>query len=199
MIRFVATVNIPGYLPMDDDPPVFDTARDAWAYLADERRRGEDDTDGPECTDTVSALDYIASGEHQHGNPLEDWPTAVDGTGTVYGSTPGSDSPHDLGLAYGVTSFEVPAGYVVLYSDGIHGNPYPDAPDAENTARTLEGARALFRKLARDTGRDNVPTAQGGPSATVYPAESWDGISYGDALLGILELGPRGGVIFDRA
>lgn len=113
MIRFVAIVNIPGYLPMDDEPPVFDTAQEAWAFLADERRRGEDDTEGEEYTNTVAALDYIASGEHVHGNPHEGWPTNADGTGTVYGSTPGSDSPHDLGLAYSVTAVGRPGNPIL--------------------------------------------------------------------------------------
>jgi hypothetical protein len=107
MTRYLATVNIPGYLPMDDDPPMFDSPREAWAYLADERRRDEDHDDtADEYSDTVRTLDYLASDEHQDGNPLEDTPTDIDGTGTVYGDTPGSDSPHDLGLAYSVTALE---------------------------------------------------------------------------------------------
>lgn len=42
---FLATVNVPGYLPEDNDPPVFDTPQEAWQYLADERERGEDSAD----------------------------------------------------------------------------------------------------------------------------------------------------------
>jgi hypothetical protein len=111
---FVATINVPGFLPMDDDPPVFETAEEAWAWLADERERAEDeaeyepeDPDGYEHTETVRYLQYIAGkldgGKHEHGNPCEDWPTRGDGTGTVYGSTPGYWGDHDLGLAYSVT------------------------------------------------------------------------------------------------
>lgn len=204
MTRFVATINIPGYLPMEDEPPVFDTAGDAWSYLADERRRAEDDTEGEEYTVIVRILDYIASGEHQHGNPSEDVPTSPDGTGTVYGSTPGREddaSAHDLGLAYCVSVAEELTGYVVLYSDGYPGSgPLgPDAPDDKNTASSLEAARDLFGRLVRETGRSGIPTDQGGPSASVYAAADWDGISYGDNLVGILDVGPRGGVKFTRA
>lgn len=30
MTNYVAIINTPGYSPMDDDPPVFDNARDVW-------------------------------------------------------------------------------------------------------------------------------------------------------------------------
>jgi hypothetical protein len=92
---YVATVNVPGYLPMDDDPPTFDTAAGAWAYLADERERDEDaaETEDEEYSDTVTRLRYLAETEH--------------GTGVVYGCTPGREGEiHDLGLAYCVTLVE---------------------------------------------------------------------------------------------
>lgn len=99
MTRYLATVNVPGYLPMDDDPPVFDTPSDAWSYLADERRESEDaapfddtDPDAAYYSDTVDELDAKAS--------------ANAGPGTVYGDTPGYDGDHDLGLAYTVTETE---------------------------------------------------------------------------------------------
>lgn len=70
MTRYVATINTPDYMPWDDDPPVFDTANEAWEYLASERERAEDSADWPddseeqfEYTDTLAALRYIASGE----------------------------------------------------------------------------------------------------------------------------------------
>jgi hypothetical protein len=100
MSKFVAIINVPGYSPMDDDPPVFDTAREAWEYLAGERERGEEDSsDDPdqEYTDTARQLRTaagfgIAAAEITYPN----------GTGVVYGCTPGSDSDHDLGLTYSV-------------------------------------------------------------------------------------------------
>lgn len=94
---YVATVNIPGYLPMDDDPPVFDTIEDAWAYLAAERERSEDyaaDADEYDYSDTFNALIIAAAGVHGHH------------AGTIYGGTPGYDGDHDLGLAYTVTETE---------------------------------------------------------------------------------------------
>jgi hypothetical protein len=110
-MKFAATINIPGYLPLADETPVFDTAQDAWGYLAEERELAEDyapvdpDTghETGEYSGTWGHLKYIASGEHQHGNPNEDWPTNADGTGTVYGGNmTGPDDEHDLGLAYTV-------------------------------------------------------------------------------------------------
>ena len=107
MTRYVATVNVPGYLPMNDDPPVFDTAQEAWTYLVGVRMDDEDnDPDTPEYSQTVDILRYIASGEPLHRSPFTDHSTNADGTGTVYGDTPGYDGRHDLGLAYSVSVAE---------------------------------------------------------------------------------------------
>lgn len=115
-MRYVALINVPGYLPMDDEPPVFDTPNEAWSYLAEERERGEDATPGwpvtedgletGEYSDTLAYLRHIASSEHEHGSPYADWPTAADGTGVIYGDTPGVTGDHDLGLAYCVAAIE---------------------------------------------------------------------------------------------
>lgn len=112
MSRYVATINTPGYLP-EGDPAEFDTAREAWSYLAEERERAEDDHPDwspedavGEYSETLQTLRYIASGEHEHGSPHEDYPTNADGTGTVYGGTPGYDGSHDLGVAYRVSLAE---------------------------------------------------------------------------------------------
>lgn len=112
---FVATINIPGYSPMDDDPPTFDTAREAWAWLAEERKRGEDDTEGEEYSVTADALTYLGSDDAEY-DPRNRVRTrldndhlgavASDGTGAVYGGTPGYDGTHDLGLAYCVSVAE---------------------------------------------------------------------------------------------
>ncbi len=94
---YVATVNVPGYLPMDDDPPVFDTAREAWDYLAEEAQRdGEfawlpddgDDPDGP-----ASLAPWVLELERMGRE---------DRSGSVWGPTPGYGGDHDLGLAYSV-------------------------------------------------------------------------------------------------
>lgn len=108
MTRFVATVNVPGYLPMSDDRPVFDTARAAWDYLAQDRERAEDDgvdeeTDAP-YSETHALLGALGTAAHwQDGAPMELGNIGPDGTGVIYGDTPGYDGSHDLGLAYCVT------------------------------------------------------------------------------------------------
>jgi hypothetical protein len=107
MTRYVATVNVPGYLPMDDDPPTFDTAQEAWAYLAELREHDEDDfADYPEYTDTLVQLRRRAS---------DDWLVCdFERVGTEYGDTPsrigpnGESDSRDLGLAYTVSVSEEP-------------------------------------------------------------------------------------------
>jgi len=100
---YLATTNVPGYLPMDDEPPTFDTAEDAWSYLADERERGEengDDEDDYSITrETLACLATPTSGVPEGASCMVDARTRC---GTVYGDTPGYDGDHDLGLAYSV-------------------------------------------------------------------------------------------------
>lgn len=120
MAQYIATINVPGYLPEDDEPPVFDTAQEAWSYLADERTRGEDDYPdwhpgrwSAEYSETRETLAVLAEPAHwqtsDRDNPGSDvtaWLAEhginADGTGTVYGPTPGYDDALDLGLAYSV-------------------------------------------------------------------------------------------------
>jgi hypothetical protein len=123
--RYLATINVPGYLPMSDDAAVFDSVREAWAYLSRERERGEevsscdDECDiGPACqwnyaadlTETYVALDALGNPDTWINEPTPgiDIPSSVDthGIGTVYGETPGYHGDHDLGLAYSVTRAE---------------------------------------------------------------------------------------------
>ena len=85
---YAAVMNTPGYLPWDDEPPVFEQPGDAWSWLANERRDAEDVIPGDGYSDTVDQLDAYASANH--------------GPDTVYGSTPGYDGEHDLGIAYSV-------------------------------------------------------------------------------------------------
>lgn len=114
--RFLATINVPGYLPMDDEPPVFDTAQEAWEYLANQRVEGEEDFAEEDLfgesrySDTCETLCVLSTAQHwnhpdAHG--VQMWLASngigPDGTGVIYGATPGG-SLHDLGLAYAVTA-----------------------------------------------------------------------------------------------
>jgi hypothetical protein len=103
-MSYVATVNVPGYLPMDDEPPVFDTPGAAWGYLATERRDAEDNAEAadPNGADVTETSSYYSETVDQ----LDANESAGAGPGTVYGDTPGYDGDHDLGLAYCVTETE---------------------------------------------------------------------------------------------
>jgi hypothetical protein len=106
--KFLATTNTPGYLPMSDEPAVFDTAREAWAYLADERIRDEDsgfdaepDTADEGYSSIVNTMESLGNGtlsfeEHDLCG------VASTGEGTIWGpSCP--PQMHDLGLNYTVS------------------------------------------------------------------------------------------------
>jgi len=103
---YVATINTPGYLP-EAEPAEFDTAAEAWEYLAGERRNAEDETEAVAqgYSATYNTLDMLATSldwstcENAGIDPLSE-------TGTVYGPTPGYEGDHDLGLAYTVTEQE---------------------------------------------------------------------------------------------
>lgn len=118
---YLATINTPGYLPMADEPAAFDTAREAWGWLAGERERDEDGATEPldtgEYSDTLTYLRHAAGSEHVPGNPHEDYPTDIDRCGVVDGHTPGHDGDYDQGIAYSVTrvdhaAYPHPAGYM---------------------------------------------------------------------------------------
>lgn len=83
---YVATINTPGYLPVDDDPPTFEMIKDAWEWLATER---EHQCEMAEC---------------QHGDCRHAITAMLnqDRCGSVHAHTPGYDGDHDLGLAYSV-------------------------------------------------------------------------------------------------
>lgn len=91
-MRYIAIINVPGYLPAAGEPAGFEAASDAWAYLADERRDQEDLADGEDYSETTDQLDAFASAGH--------------GEDVIYGSTPGYDGDHDLGFAYSVVKTE---------------------------------------------------------------------------------------------
>lgn len=98
---YEAIINVPGYLPMDDDPPRFDEINEAWQWLADQRSRAEDDAEmpGDSYSQTVLDLEERANRTMADGAPYQRM-------GTVYGPTPGYDGDHDLGLAYSVTEVQ---------------------------------------------------------------------------------------------
>lgn len=87
--RFLAIINTPGYLSEQDEVPEFETAREAWRYLRDERDRDVDAMGDPDETDRCWL--ELDTAVHNGFGP-----------GTVYGATPGYEGEHDLGLAYSV-------------------------------------------------------------------------------------------------
>lgn len=111
-----AMINVPGYLPQDDEDHLFGTIPEAWEWLYKQREEGLDDPMNDEDDSADQALDEMIG--------MIDYPSV----GTVYGRTPGSDSDHDLGLAYSV--IEVP---VLAHSDYPHepGRLY-DCPACES-------------------------------------------------------------------
>lgn len=99
---YLATISTPGYLPWDDDPPVCDTAKEAWEYLLDRRREAEDTALEESGDGYSSTLNTMESLTNDTMDPV-DAGLNHDYTGTIYGDTPGYDGDHDLGLAYTVT------------------------------------------------------------------------------------------------
>lgn len=91
---YVATVNVPGYLPENDDPPTFDSPREAWQYLVGEVDRWWDsfpEDEAGACIEAHTAMHNLDQSQ----------------TGTVYvAATPGYWGDHDLGLAYSVSEVE---------------------------------------------------------------------------------------------
>lgn len=123
--KFVAMINTPGYLPDSVDLPTFDTAKEAWLYLAEERRRAEDEA-ADYVTHNVTVID-AATGEPDYEDTISTYSQTVlelerradmtmpgvqgigsdpyNFVGTIYGKTPGYDSTEsddDLGVAYTV-------------------------------------------------------------------------------------------------
>lgn len=115
-MAFVATINVPGYLPMDDDPPTFDTAKEAWWHLYRERCDADwQDVDIESLADMLGETrDHRPTSLCPVCSEVDDSETAdelgrmavADRPGTVYGPTPGYDGDRDLGLAYCVTELD---------------------------------------------------------------------------------------------
>ena len=144
-MKFLATINTPGYLPWDDDPPTFDTAREAWEYLADARREAEDSAFQPGDDDgfssIVNTMESLGNGtlsfeEHDLCG------VASTGEGSIWGTTPGYYGDHDLGLSYCVTVCEpCDEGEHVVEVDGTEctrcGQPTPPPETFEINERVL--------------------------------------------------------------
>lgn len=150
---YVAIINTPGYLPdSDSPPPTFDTVREAWEYLADERKQHEDDhaesiADAIPAgySSTVNILERLAEGnfDPSFGN-IDD-----EGVGSVTGATPGG-SHHDLGKVYTVAVAEPePITYEVKVS--IEG------PDA---GRVVKRAVVVYPASSRDDAHDFIAAAK---------------------------------------
>lgn len=93
MTKYMATINTPGYLPWDDEPPVFDSPREAWQYLVSEVERLWDaypEDENGACLEAHTGMHNINQEQ----------------IGTVYAPTPGYDGSHDLGIAYSVMAVE---------------------------------------------------------------------------------------------
>ena len=86
------SINIPGALPdTTDEPPEFDTAREAWEYLHGEYRQSCEDA-GQEPD---SAFESYFNLYWNH-----------DIAGTVFTTTPGYDGNYDQGRSYSVQEVE---------------------------------------------------------------------------------------------
>lgn len=107
--QWIASIGTPGYLP--DVLERFDSARDAWDFLAQERRELEDQAiemsegeDPGGYSSTVNVLETLAEGytsayENAGMDPDE-------GTGSIGAEDPTYDGDHPLGLVYGVEEDE---------------------------------------------------------------------------------------------
>lgn len=82
--------------------------------------------------------------------------------------------------------------YAFCFNAGIPGSSA--SPDGnEPTVASLAAAVELFRTTVRETD------ASSEAHAWVYLSSWWDGVSYGDTAVYVLSLGPRGGVLVERA
>lgn len=96
---YVATVNVPGYPSMNDEPARFTSAKDAWQHLSRER---SDDESGTTCDGTCEYGAACRWHDDQSYSPTVRSLAEMTECGTVYGATPGYHGSRDLGLAYSV-------------------------------------------------------------------------------------------------
>ncbi len=89
MPKYTATIHVPGYMPMDDEPYLYDTPREAWKDLADRIEQSWDNY--PEDENEA-----ILEAHTELHNIDQDQP------GGFWAPTPGYEGKHDLGLNYEV-------------------------------------------------------------------------------------------------
>lgn len=102
---FVATINNPGYLPNEIDPPTFDNVQDAWSYLAAVQKDNEDFDIADGIYDEYS--EYVNMLESAGRGTMDDYANlglSEDGTGSIYVET--NVNWHNLGLVYSVSEVE---------------------------------------------------------------------------------------------
>jgi hypothetical protein len=99
--QYVATINVPGYLPHHTSDDTFGTVRQAWDYLADFRVDEEDaqsmiEGSDPSYSATVNVLQRLAEGEYDPSFGVDE-----NGEGSVRGvAIDGDDS---FAVVYSVT------------------------------------------------------------------------------------------------
>lgn len=88
MARYVASIHAPGFRAIEP-PRMFRSASEAWAFLADARRKAQESvSEYVSCSgDTLRLLERLALGG---------------GDGRVFGTTPGHRPEADPGLYYEV-------------------------------------------------------------------------------------------------
>lgn len=101
---YVAQIYAPGYLP-ESDTPGFPTAHEAWAYLASERMRGEDEAEGGgSYSDECTIMESYGNPSYDYSVDPDDHRVTARGVGYIGADTPGYDGDHDLGLIYRVSA-----------------------------------------------------------------------------------------------
>ncbi len=108
-MRYVAIVNVPGYLPTDDEPPTFDTISEAWWHLYHERCAEERDAINETglCDNCGEPYDDGHDDDSETGKDLAKMAKAVEPeAGTVWGPTPCFVGISDLGWSYTVQPLE---------------------------------------------------------------------------------------------
>ena len=90
-MRYLALIKRVGFFPIIYNPPEFDSAHEAWGYLADQRAAQEDsaETPGDEYSATYHTLAALGTAEHWSHPSVSDWlrdnGLTPDGTGKVVG------------------------------------------------------------------------------------------------------------------